>query len=204
MAPGTEMPARVPREEVIRTWLALERGECEGSLSEREAFDALLTANPGAAAFLWRDAPVTCYRLLLSQGRFDRLRVVEGPTELRWGSLSPDGTIQGCARRIERGNPRELARETGVDVPLIERLARDPPVDEPLVLSTRRGAVPWHVADGNHRAAATALALEHGATYEPLPAYLCVGVNPVLEPLLQRVRGLARRVRSRWDVSETQ
>ncbi|MDL5362142.1 hypothetical protein [Halalkalicoccus sp. NIPERK01] len=204
MAPGTETLTRVPREEVIRAWLARERGGCAGSLSEREAFDALLAENPGAAAFLWRDAPLACYRLLLSRARFDRLHVVEGPAELRWGALSPDGTIRGCARRIDRDDPRELARETGVDVPLIERLARDPPAADPLVLSTRRGAVPWHVADGNHRAAATALALERGATYEPLPAYLCVGANPVLEPLVQRVRGLARRVRSRWDVSETQ
>ncbi|ADJ16386.1 hypothetical protein [Halalkalicoccus jeotgali] len=207
MIPGPGTVERVPREAVIRAWLARERessGECGTDRSDREAFEALLESNPGAAAFLWRDAPHACYRLVLSRARFDRLHVVEGPAELRWGALSPDGTIRGCARRIDREDTRELARETGVDVPLIERLAEDPPTTEPLVLSTRRGAVPWHVADGNHRATAIALALWRGVAYEPVSAYLCVGANPVLEPFVQRLRGLAGCVRRRWDVSETQ
>lgn len=184
------------REEVIRTWLARERdknGEESGDPSADEAFDALLTENPGAAAFLWRDAPLSCYRLVLSRARFDRLHVIEGPEELGWRALSPDGTVRGCARRIDRDDPDRLAHETGVDVGTIERLARERPVPTaPLVLSTRRGAVPWHVADGNHRAVATALALRRGAGYEPRTAYLCVGANPVLGPLLQRIRGLVR------------
>lgn len=182
---------RVPREAVVRAWLAR---ECEGSeppATAAGAFDALLNENPGAAAFLWRDAPHACYRLDLPRARFDRLHVVEGPPELGWGALSPDGTVGGCARRIDRGDPDRLARTTGVDVALIERLAREAPTGDPhpLVLSTRRGAVPWYVADGNHRAVALALSLWRGAGYEPLPAYLCVGANPVLGPLLQRVCG---------------
>lgn len=182
------------REEVVRAWLARERAGADGDVprSASEAFDALLTENPGAAAFLWRDAPHTCYRLSLSRSRFDRLRVIEGPRELGWGALSPDGTVGGCARRIDRGDPDRLARSVGVNVPLIERLSEGPPAsDDPLVLSTRQGSVPWHVADGNHRAVATALALRRGADYEPLAAYLCVGANPVLGPLVQRLRGLA-------------
>lgn len=194
---------RVPREAVIRAWLARERGGRAADFSEREAFDALLAENPGAAAFLWRDAPLACYRLSLSRARFDRLHVVEGPADLRWRALSPDGTVRGCARRIDRGDSRALARETGVAVGTVERLARDPSDGDPLVLSTRRGAVPWYVADGNHRAVATALALERGATYEPLSAYLCVGANPVFRPLVQRLRGLLGRVRSPWDISKT-
>lgn len=187
---------RVTREEVIRSWLARER-EGTGETDERsadEAFDALLTENPGAAAFLWRDAPVDCYRLDLSRSHFESLRVVYGPEGLGWRALSPDGTIAECARRIDREDTDELARETGIDVPLIERLARDGPASEyPLVLCTRKGAVPWHVADGNHRAVATALTLERGASYEPVSAYLCVGANPVFRPLIERFRGIFGR-----------
>lgn len=182
---------RVPREEVVRAWLTRER-DVDPPATAGGAFDALLTENPGAAAFLWRDAPHACYRLDLSRTRFDRLHVVKGPPELGWRALSPDGTVAGCARRIDRGDPDRLARATGVDVPAIERLSRGPPDDDPLVLSTRRGAVPWHVADGNHRAVATALALRRGAGYEPVPAYLCVGASPVLGPLVERLRGRLR------------
>lgn len=183
---------RVPREAVVRAWLAREQGGSEPPATAAGAFDALLSENPGAAAFLWRDAPHTCYRLSLSRARFDRLHVVEGPPELGWGALSPDGTVESCARRIDRGDPDRLARTTGVDVPLIERLSEGIGPPDPLVLSTRRGAVPWHVADGNHRAVATALSLRRGASYEPIPAYLCVGANPAFGPLLQRVRGRFR------------
>lgn len=198
---------RVPSDEVIRAWLAHERekrGEsADSGLSPEEAYDALLTANP-AAAFFWRDAPVTCYRLTLSREQFDRLRVVPGPEGMLWRALSSDDTVRGAAARIDRGDSERLARETGVDVPAIESLAASmSAVEEPLVLSTRRGAVPWHVADGNHRAAAMALSLRRGGEYAPWPAYLCVGSNPVLEPLLQRVRGLFGRLRARRRDSET-
>jgi hypothetical protein len=192
---------RVPRDEVIRAWLAHERRKrdetVDTGLPPGEAFDALLTANP-AAAFFWRDAPVTCYRLALSLEQFDRLHVVPGPEGMLWRALSPDDTVRGCAERIDRGYADRLARETGVDVPRVESLAASvPPVEEPLVLSTREGAVPWRVMDGNHRAAAMALSLRRGGEYVPVPAYLCVGSNPVLEPLSQRVRGLLRRLRGR-------
>lgn len=198
---------RVSRETVVRYWLDREwaKSECDrdpGALTADEALDALLTEKPGAAAFFWRDAPVTCYRLWLSRAGFDRLRVVPGPEELGWRALAPEGTVVACARRIDGGDSTQLARRSGVDIRAIERLTReDGPVD-PLVVSTRRGAVPWHVVDGNHRAVATAFALARGADYEPVPVYLCVGANPILGPLVQRLRGLVRRLRRR-DVSKT-
>ncbi|WP_336345233.1 hypothetical protein [Halalkalicoccus ordinarius] len=192
---------RVPCDEVVRAWLARERDDLEDSieaLSPEAALDALLSENPGAAAFLWRDAPVTCYRLSLSREEFDRLHVVPGPEGMLWRALSPDGTVRGAAARIDHGDPERLTRETGVDVLAIESLATSissSSVEEPLVLSTRRGAVPWRVADGNHRATAMALSVRRGGEYVPWPAYLCVGANPVLEPLSQRVRGLFGRLR---------
>lgn len=200
---------RVPRKEVLDTWLAhewekTERGD-PAALSESEALDALLTEKPGAAAFFWRDTPVSCYRLTLSRARFDELHVVPGPDDLGWRALSPSGLIRECARRTARGDPDELARETGIDIHAIERLARDfPTPPEPLVLSTSRGKVPWHVADGNHRAVATALALRRGRSYEPVPAYLCVGANPVLKPLGERLCGLLGRYHRRRGISKTQ
>jgi hypothetical protein len=200
---------RVPRREVLDTWLAHEwdktdREEWPTALSDGEAFDALLTEKPGAAAFFWRDAPVSCYFLTLSRARFDRLHVVPGPNDLGWRALTPTGLVRECARSIDRGDAEELARETGIDIHAIEHLARGVP-REPFVLSTRRGDVPWHVADGNHRAVATALALRWGERYEPVPAYLCIGANPVLGPLSERLSGLLSTLRRQGrGISKTQ
>ncbi|MEM4780281.1 MAG: hypothetical protein QXG03_01755 [Halalkalicoccus sp.] len=188
---------------MIRDWLAREREKAGGNpttediaaLSEDDALDALLRAKPGAAAFFWRDAPVTCYRLSLSRERFDRLRVVPGPERLGWRALAASERVRDCARRIDRADTDDLARETRIDVAAIERLAREGIPEEPLVLSTRRGAVPWRVADGNHRAVAAALRLRRGVAYQPVPAYLCVGANPVLKPLRERLLGF---VPERW------
>jgi hypothetical protein len=212
---------RVPQTAVVRHWLRLEtakdgpesgRSDDESpvdepaasaddpvsveELSDRAALDELLDRKPGAAAFLWRDAPVEWYRLGLTRAEFDALHVVEGPPDLGWRSLARDGTVRGAARRIDRGDPERLAATTGVDVPAVVSLAEQvpPATDHALVLSTRQGCVPWTVADGNHRAVAAALALRRGAAYEPRPAYLGVGANPVASPLWERLCGVARRV----------
>jgi hypothetical protein len=212
---------RVPQTAVVRHWLRLEaakdgpgsaRSDDEppvdgpappaadavsvDELSDRAALDELLDRKPGAAAFLWRDAPVEWYRLGLTRADFDALHVVEGPPDLGWRGLARDGTVQGAARRIDRGDPERLAATTGVDVAKVVSLAEQMPAatDDALVLSTRQGCVPWTVADGNHRAVATALALRRGASYEPRPAYLGVGANPVASPLWERLCGVARRI----------
>jgi hypothetical protein len=211
---------RVSQSEVVRYWLRVEvekdgvpsseraasttddpvSGDEEtassvSDLSDRAALDGLLDRKPGAAAFLWRDAPVAWYRLDLTRTEFDALHVVEGPPNLGWRALSPDGTVRGAARRIDRGDPERLAATTGVDVSKVLSLAEThESVGRPLVLSTRQGCVPWTVADGNHRAVATALALRRGASYGPRSAYLGVGTNPVAVPLWERLCGVARRV----------
>jgi hypothetical protein len=212
---------RVPQATVVRHWLRLEaakdgvdsaRGGTESAtgdpaataddaasvdeLSDRAALDELLDRKPGAAAFLWRDAPVEWYRLGLTRAGFDALHVIEGPPDLGWRALARDGTVRGAARRIDRGDPERLVATTGVDVPAVTSLAEEMPAvtDDALVLSTRQGCVPWTVADGNHRAVATALALRRGASYQPQPAYLGVGVNPVASSLWERLCGVARRV----------
>jgi hypothetical protein len=212
---------RVRQTAVVRHWLRLERTkdgpgsvrsddespvDDRGSLaadtvaveelSDSAALDELLGRKPGAAAFLWRDAPVEWYRLGLTRAEFDALHVVEGPPDLGWRSLARDGTVRGAARRIDRGDPERLAATTNVDVPAVVSLAEQssPAADDALVLSTRQGCVPWTVADGNHRAVATALTLRRGASYEPRPAYLGVGANPVVSPLWERLCGVARRV----------
>lgn len=212
---------RVPQTTVVRHWLRLEaakdrpesaRSDDESpvddpaspaddalsvdELTDREALNELLDRKPGAAAFLWRDAPVEWYRLGLTRAEFDALHVVEGPPDLGWRSLARDGTVRGAAQRIDRGNPERLAATTGVDVPAVVSLAEQlpPATEHALVLSTRQGCVPWTVADGNHRAVATALALRRGASYEPRPAYLGVGANPVAVPLWERLCGVGRRI----------
>lgn len=195
---------RVPQTEVVRHWLRLEVAKdgptgderSVDDLSDRTALDELLDRKPGAAAFLWQDAPVEWYRLRLTRREFDALHVIEGPPEVGWRALSPDGTVRATARRIDRGDPERLAATTGVDVGTVVSLADELPsaTDTALVLSTRQGCVPWTVADGNHRAVATALALRRGASYEPRSAYLGVGTNPVAAPLWERFCGVVRRV----------
>lgn len=198
---------RVTQAEVLRDWL---RTECQrpdanraGStdsrdtpvetLSERELLDEVLERNPGAAAFVWRDAPVEWYETTLDAEEFADLRVVEGPANLGWRDLSPDGTVLGAARRIASGDPDRLAATTGVDVAKVLRFRENPP-GGPLVLSTRRGCVPRYVADGNHRAVALGLDLLGGEPWRPPRAYLGVGANPVARPFLERLRGFVREL----------
>lgn len=192
---------RVSQATVLRRWLAAERekvgADPDGvaALSGREALDCLLDRKPGAASFVWRDAPVTWYRTTLSRPEFEALHLVEGPPGLGWRALSPDGTVLGAARHIAAGDPAALAADTGVDMAaVLAARAAGPPREPPLVLSTREGCVPRHVADGNHRAVATALDLLDGDGYEPRPAYLGVGSNRVVAPLGQRLCALLRRL----------
>lgn len=185
---------RVSQLEVLREWLRVERSHPEvdwfriDSLSEREALDELLDRKPGAAAFVWRDAPVKWYETTLDREDFISLRLVEGPANLRWRALSPDGTVRGAADRIARGNPDELAAETDVDVRIVLEFVEEMP-EGPLVVSTREGCVPRFVADGNHRAVAHALRMRSGE-FTPQRAYLGVGRNHVAKPLFERACGV--------------
>lgn len=208
---------RVPEDEVVRHWLSVERetaaagpslapgSEAAGGdpadvagLDGAAALDELLRHKPGAAAFIWRDAPVDWYRVELAAGEFLGLHVVAGPSGLYWRELSPEDTVRGAAERIRRGEADDLAAETGVDVAKVLALRDGMPgaADRALVLSTRRGCVPWTVADGNYRAVAKALYVLGGGDYSPQPAYLGVGANPVSTPLRERVCGRLRRVLS--------
>jgi hypothetical protein len=187
---------RVSQVEVLREWLRVERSHPEvdwfpiDSLGEREALDELLDRKPGAAAFVWRDAPVEWYETTLTREAFAGLRLVEGPPGLRWRALSPDGTVCAAAARIARENPDELAAETDVDVRTVLDFVEEMP-EGPLVVSTREGCVPRFVADGNHRAVAHALRMRSGE-FTPQRAYLGIGRNPVAKPLLERVCGVLK------------
>lgn len=198
---------RVPQSEVIRSWLRMERhrpnsgvnSEAETTdlppietLSDRAVLDELLDHKPGAAAFIWRDAPIEWFALRLDRETFERLHVIEGPNDLRWRALSPDDTVVGAARRIAREEPDELTAETGVNIRRVLQFRASLP-DGPLVLATRQGCTPITVADGNHRAVALALRLLDGEYYQPPRAYLGIGANPVLRPLLERVCGVVQR-----------
>ncbi|NHN57609.1 MULTISPECIES: hypothetical protein [Halorussus] len=191
---------RVPQDEVLREWLRVERSKPDAewfpvdSLSEREALDELLERKPGAAAFVWRDAPVRWRETTLDREAVESLEVVEGPQNLRWRALSPDGTVRGAADRIVRGDPDALAAETGADVGTVVDFVDEMP-EGPLVVSTREGCVPRFLADGNHRAVALALrARSADHEFSPPRAYLGVGANRVLRPLAQRVCGAVREL----------
>ncbi|QCW01921.1 hypothetical protein [Natrinema pallidum] len=200
------LPVRVPEERVLRDWLAREIERNAGAVDSGTVptnatalLDALLSAKPGAAAFLWREQPIRWYRLVLDRDRFVALRPVDGPDDLLWRDVSTDGTLFGVAERVhtEGIDPLDAA---GIDAEAIrtyrDELAAGTRFD-PLIVRTRRGATPWFVADGNHRATAAALhALETGR-YDPMPAYVAVTANPVLEPIVDRARGLLQRLAGR-------
>lgn len=196
---------RVPQDRVVRGWLERELGPSgrvpDGS---RAALDALLSEKPGAAGFVWRDAPVEWYRIDLGETAFRELRPVPGPEDLLWRSVSTDGTLAGVAERIHEsegpGSDAGTAAAAGVNADALAdyraALARGDPLD-PLVVHTRRGLTPWFVADGNHRAVAVELHRLETGDYEPVPAFLGVTANPVLGPLVDRVRGWIRRLGGR-------
>lgn len=193
---------RVSQSTVIRHWLRLEAEERGGepidveALDEAEVLDRLLQTKPGAAAFIWRDAPIIWYRHELSREEFLALHVVSGPQELSWRALSPDNTIRSVGERFAEEAVDTPTDVMGVDVPKIIALRDEMPgaAEGMLVVSTRRGCVPWTIADGNHRAVAKAAYLHGGGTYEPQEAYLGVGANPVVDPLRERVCGGLRRL----------
>ncbi len=198
-------PERVREERVLREWLEREADggtrivDSESDPPKTAVLDALLAAKPGAAAFVWRERPIRWYRLDLDWKRFGDLRPVDGPDDLLWRAVSTDGTLFGVAERVqdEGFGPLESA---GIDAAAIrayrDNLAAGTRFD-PLVVRTRRGATPWYVADGNHRATAAALQSLETGRYHPVPAYVGVTANPILGPMLDRIRGLAQRLTGR-------
>ncbi|WP_265109269.1 hypothetical protein [Halosolutus halophilus] len=200
------MSERVSEERVLRDWLARE-ADCGAADVDPETvptnsaavLDALLTAKPGAAAFVWRERPVRWYRLTLDRERFVDLRPVDGPDDLLWRAASTDGTLFGVAERIHEEGVAPL-ESAGIDAEAIrtyrDDLASGTPFD-PLVVRTRCGATPWFVADGNHRVTAAALHYLETGRYVPLSAYVAVTANPVLGPTITRIRGLLQRLAGR-------
>lgn len=198
-------PERVLEERVLREWLEHETDgrtrtvDFESGPANTAVLDALLSAKPGAAAFVWRERPIRWYRLDLDRERFGNLRPVDGPDDLLWRAVSTDGTLFGVAERVrdEGFGPLESA---GIDAEVIRAYRDDLAAGarfDPLVVRTRRGATPWFVADGNHRATAAALRTLETGRYEPVPVYVAVTANPVLGPMLDRIRGLAQRLTGR-------
>ncbi len=204
---------------MIDHWLAhepLADGIDPTALDDAAALDSLLRAKPGAAAFLWREAPIDWYRVRPTPGQLGRLRVGEGPPDMLWRALSPDGTVDGAARRVTAGDPDRLTERTGVDVRRVLRLAAEIERRTETEMATKieggngvRNGLPalvcfarrpWarpFVADGNHRAVAAAVALRGGASVRPPGAYLGVGRNRPLAEAKTALRSLLWSVRAR-------
>ncbi|WP_224332455.1 hypothetical protein [Haloprofundus halobius] len=222
---------RVSQREALDHWLACEGAAPDDRAESRrprdsDAVDRLLRANPGAAAFLWRDAPIRWYHTVLSPEQLPRLRVIEGPEETLWNALSPDGTVGGAAARVAAERASILRAETGVDAVRIRELAvriqaamtgeatlvEATEEDEwtaaartestldglPDLVCVRRR--PWHrpfIADGNHRAvAAAAVAGERGETPR-VGAYLGVGRNRPVEDVRRAATAVGWSIRRR-------
>lgn len=204
--PEHRPPVQVPEERVLRAWLAHEIEHDAAAIDSEmvstntaAVLDALLSAKPGAAAFVWREQPIRWYRLVLEWDQFVDLRPVDGPDDLLWRDVSTDGTLFGVAERVtEEGfGPLE---DAGIDAGAIRTYRDDLAAGtqfDPLIVRTRRGATPWFVADGNHRATAAAFHAIETGRYNPLPAYVAVTANLILEPILVRIRGLFQRLAGR-------
>lgn len=196
---------RVTQPAVVRHWLHLELAnradptEDVDGLTDGQAMDRLLRLKPGAAAFVWRDAPVEWFRLELGRQDFLQLRLIDGPPGLSWRSLAADDTLETVAARLDGATVDEIAGLAGIDAEALEAYGEAMPDVglDPLVLRTRRGCVPWRIVDGNHRAVAKALYLRDGGRYEPQPVYLGVGATPMLAPLRERLCGRVRQLLGR-------
>ena len=199
------MTERVRGERVVRYWLGRELDDgADAPDPERlpfdEALDALLSTNPGAASFVWRETPIQWYRLTIDPETFTGLRPVGGPETLLWRDLSTDGTLFGVAERIDEAGYGSLAGDTDVDLDAVatyrDDVAAGRPLD-PLVVRTRRGRTPWVVVDGNHRATGVALHSIETGEYVPQTAYVAVTANPVVRPAIARIRGVLQRLGGR-------
>ena len=212
------MAEPVDERRVLRAWLAREAERAAvdvdpSTASRADLVDALLSAKPGAATFLCRERPIRWYRVDLDWATFATLSPVRGPDDRLWRAASTDGTLVGVAEHAREHGIRALS-DHGVDAGAVRRyrdaLAAGDGLD-PLVVRTRRGATPWYVADGNHRATAVALrrldAAGEGPVddenrpvadgYDPVTVHVAVTENPVARPALDRLRGLLQRPRGR-------
>jgi len=208
------MAEPVDERRVLCAWLARETERVEAGIdpetaSRDDLVDALLSAKPGAATFLCRERPIRWYRVDLDWPSFATLSPVRGPDDRLWRAVSTDGTLVGVAEHAREHGLAALS-ESGIDAAAIRRyrraLAAGDGVD-PLVIRTRRGATPWYVADGNHRATAIALRRLAAAAdgngnaqtdgYDPVATHVAVTANPVAGPALDRIRGLYQRLRGR-------
>lgn len=196
----------VTRRTVIDHWLSLEARKHgdeltpEGvtKLSDAAAHEALLKRKPGAAAVFHAEPEPSWYRVELHERELRRLRYISGPSDALWGALADDRRLVGGARRLCRDDPDEVAAETGIDVEHVladyDRVRRGEPVAAP-VLITREGHAETRILDGNHRLTALAMWLVETGEYDRIDAYVGVRRNPVLRPLLERLRGLVDRRR---------
>lgn len=192
---------RVSQDQVVREWLAREPGaESQGPAAPDAALDALLSAKPGAASFLWRETPVEWYRVELEREAFEGLRPVGGPPDLLWRSVAADSTLFEVAQCCYRSGDGALA-EVGIDVSAVRRYRRtlaDGGTLNLIVVRTRWGRTRWVVVDGNHRATAAGLHLLESGEYDPLPACLATVPNPVFSRINERVGGWIQRLLGRW------
>jgi len=193
---------RVRQVTVVRDWLRREAANPETtfdddpeSVSERAALAALLDLKPGASQFIVTSPSLQWYRTTLDAPSLRSLRLIACPEQTLWQALSPDGTVGGAADRIAENDPDRLTAETGIDIAYIRSLAATDGATHPLVVHTRRGRVPWTVADGNHRAVARLLAPT--APFEPQPVYLAIRPNPVVRPLSERLADVIDRLLGR-------
>lgn len=188
------MTTQVTRREVIDHWLTVE-GYDPAAMDTTERLAALLERKPGAAAFLWREQPVDWVLTRIEWDSFRQLRPIRGPDQLHWRRLSTDGTVLGGARRLQTDAHPPV---DGIDRETIDRYRDHVAAGRtipPLIVRTVRGATPWYVVDGNHRATALAWHAVETGEYEPQPAYVAVTGRTAFQSGLDRLRGLFQRLR---------
>lgn len=175
----------VPREEVVRHWLANELDQEEGDLDPDDAgavddpLAALVDRTP-IAARTFRPPRLDWFRVDLAADELGDLRVVEGPPDEEWRRVAHDGMLATAAYRLfESDDPERLDREVSHDLLEVADLATEigesGPPEALILVQDRPGDLPW-IADGNHTAAAQQLSLLRGDDYVGQEAYL--GARP--------------------------
>ena len=177
---GREDVSTVPREEVLRYWLAEELEEEKDSEEiddERELLRELVDRKP-LAEWVFEERDREWYHVDLDEEELRALTVVKGESGEGWRSVAEDGRIESVARGIEEGDDLEtLNARTEKDLEKVVGIAHDLPSKEAmeeLIVVGEPGENPW-IADGNHRAVARVLhAIEREEHTEQI-AYVGVG-----------------------------
>lgn len=190
---------RVPREEVIHSWLerdlkehAQNPGFSPEEIAESEKAAELLIQNPEAASIFLKHSFVW-YKTRLGESEFRQLHSV-------WQNFDvPDHPIIKLGKELSRedSSVAEAIAESSINGDKIREIAEAYPSKEPdhplIITSIVTGTT--RIADGNHRATGLALHMARGGEYQSQEAYIGFTSPPTIRGYIHRLRAKIYQLR---------